>query len=150
MLPLLNYCIVIYFPCLDKLTQIRIQKIQNSCCRFVYGLKKYDHVSSKLNLLGWLKINNAFKYHLSVFVHNILLTNSPPYLRDKFSFRHNIYGNNLRYANKLSLPKYHSTIFRRSFVYNAVTVYNSLADNIKSLPVKNFRKKVKLYLLSLQ
>lgn len=149
-LPLLNYCIVIYFPCLDKLTQNRLQKIQNSCCRFIYRLKKYDHVSSKINQLGWLKLKNIFTHHLAVFVHNILQTNSPPYLRDKFVFRHNIYGNNLRYANKLSLPKYHLTMFRRSFTYNAVTTYNNLADNIKSLPLKNFRKKVKLHLLSLQ
>lgn len=149
-LSILNYCIVLYFPCLDKFTQNRLQKIQNSCCRFVYRIKKYDHVSCKLNQLGWLRLENLYKYHLSVFVHNILVTNSPPYLREKFMFRHNIHTSNLRYTSKLSLPKYHKTIFRRSFSYNAVIIYNNLADNIKSLPVNKFRKMVKLHFLSCQ
>ena len=46
-LPILNYCNIVYYPCLDRITKNRIQVIQNSCCRFVYRLRKYDHISSK-------------------------------------------------------------------------------------------------------
>lgn len=149
-LPILNYGNIVYYSCLDKLTQYRLQKIQNSCCRFVYRLKKFDRVSNKINDLGWLRVDNLYKYHLSVFLKTILQTDSPPYLRGKLVFRHNIHDANLRSINCLSLPRYRSTMFQRSFSYNAVTVFNSITPQLKTLPVNNFRRKVKLYFLSLQ
>ena len=144
-LPILNYCIIMYFPCLDKTTQYRLQKIQNSCCRFVFGLRKYDRVSAKIKELGWLTIENAFKYHLAVFVHRLLYTSSPPYLREKLSFRHNVHQLETRYNYKLSVPRFHSTIFTRSFTYCATKLYNSLNDDLKNIPVNSFRKKVRTF-----
>lgn len=149
-LPILNYCFMVYFSCLDKQTQDRIQKIQNSCCRFIYRLKKYDRVSSKICELGWLKIENLYTLHLTVFMHNLLLTSSPPYLREKFTFRYNEHDVNLRFTKLLSLPKYRTAMFRRSFSYNAVILYNKVNNDLKAFHVDSFRKKLKLYLLTTQ
>lgn len=149
-LPILNYCNILYFPCLDKITQYRLQKIQNTCCRFVCGLKKFDHVSTKINELGWLRLNNQVKYQLSVFVHRLLSTSSPTYLREKLFFRYNMHNVNIRFGNTLCLPQFHSAIFKRSFTYNATVTYNSIPQSFKILPVNSFRKKVRSYFLSLQ
>lgn len=149
-LPILSYCNIIYFPCLDKFTQYRIQKVQNSCCRFVFKLRKYDHVSQKINELGWLKMQSLYKYNLSVFVHNIISSSVPAYLREKFVFARNIHKANLRSKEKLSLPKYRTTMFRRSFSYNSISLYNNLDDSLKFLPVNKFRIKVKQQFLSRQ
>lgn len=149
-LPILHYCNVVYYSCLDKLTQNRLQKIQNSCCRFVYRIRKYHRTSSKINELGWLRVENIYKYNMSVFTHRILCTSSPPYLRKKLIFRNNIHDLNLRHANKLSLPLYRLTLFRRSFSYNSVIIYNDINDVLKCLTVDNFRKKVKIKFFSLQ
>ena len=46
----LNFCSSIYGPCIDVRTSNRIQLLQNSCLRFVLGIRKYDHVSSKLKM----------------------------------------------------------------------------------------------------
>lgn len=148
-LPILNYCIILYYSCLDKATQYRLQKIQNSCCRFIFRLRKYDHISVKFNELGWLKIENLYKYHLSVFMHRLLVTSSPLYLREKFSFRHNLHNANLRVLDTLSMPKYHTAMFQRSFSYNAITLYNNLNRNLKILSVNKFRTKAKQHFLSL-
>lgn len=61
-LPILNYGITLYYPCLDQITKYRLQKIQNCCCRFVFGLRKYDRVSEKINQLRWLKLENIYIY----------------------------------------------------------------------------------------
>ena len=122
-LPILNYCIIMYFRCLDKTTRHTLQKIQNYCCGFVFNLRKYDRISAKIKELGWLTIDNAFKYHLSVFVHRLLYTSSPPYLREKLSFRHNVHQLETRYNYILSLPRLHSTIFMKSFTYYYIIVY---------------------------
>lgn len=144
-LPILHYCNIVYFPCLDNLTKNRLQHIQNTCCRFVFKLRKYDHVFQKINDLGWLRIENLFKYHLTVFVHRLLLTSVPPYLRNKISFRHDIHNINTRFPTKLDIPKYRLSLFRRSFSYNSVMIYNSLPVQYKSFSVNKFRSSVKLY-----
>lgn len=61
-----------YYPCLDADTKNRLQKIQNTCCRFVCGLRKFDHVSSKFHELRWLKLDATWKLHFGVFVANYL------------------------------------------------------------------------------
>src|SRR5699024_6537812 len=52
----------------------RLQKVQNSCCRFVTSTRKYAHVTPKYCELGWLKLAEAVKLHYVVFVHKLLST----------------------------------------------------------------------------
>lgn len=149
-LSILNYGITLYFPCLDNITQHRLQKIQNCCCRFVFGLRKFDRVSSKINELGWLKIGNLYKYHMSVFVYRILSTSSPSYLREKLIFRYNVHCVNIRNSNELTIPRFHLTMFKRSFTYNSAEVYNNINSNLKSLSLNSFRVKIKNMYLTQQ
>lgn len=149
-LPILNYGITLYYPCLDAITQCRLQKIQNCCCRFVFGLRKYDRVSAKIHQVGWLKLDNVYKYHMSVIVKRILSSSSPPYLREKISFRRDLHNVNVRHVDQISLPRFYSAIFSRSFTYNTAKIYNSLDDTLKNLPLNSFRKKVKQTLLASQ
>nr|CAI5834358.1 unnamed protein product [Callosobruchus analis] len=71
---------------------------------------------------------NLYKYSMAVHVHKILSSSSPPYLHDKFIFSHNIHETNLRYVNRLSVPRHKTTLFQHSFLYNAVKIYNELDD----------------------
>nr|CAI5821998.1 unnamed protein product [Callosobruchus analis] len=128
----------------------RLQKIQNCCCRYVFRLRKYDRVSRKLNELGWLKVEYVYKYFTSVLVHRTLLTSNPPYLKRKLSYRRDMHDLNVRYINKLSLPKFHLTAFKKSFTYNAVTIYNNLRDNFKSYSIHKFKVCVKASYLNNQ
>ncbi|XP_031359025.1 uncharacterized protein LOC116182622, partial [Photinus pyralis] len=43
-----NYCDVLYGPCLLAKDRDRIQRVQNSCLRFVFGIRKYDRISHTL------------------------------------------------------------------------------------------------------
>jgi hypothetical protein len=70
-------CLIIYYPCLDQKTKSKLQKIQNCCCRFIFKLCKYDHISTKINELKWLRVENIFQYHLSMFAFKMFLTNQP-------------------------------------------------------------------------
>lgn len=149
-LPILNYGIILYYPCLDRITQNRLQIIQNCCCRFVFGLRKYDRVSTKIKQLGWLKLENIYKYQISVTVKRILSTSSPPYLRENILFRRDLHNINVRHVSQISLPRFHSALFSRSFTYNTAKIFNNLNDSLKNLPLNNFRRKVKHALLELQ
>ena len=58
-----NYGDVIFHPCLTKLDELRIQRVQNACIRFIFGIKKFDHVSHKFGQLNWLSMKERRILH---------------------------------------------------------------------------------------
>lgn len=135
--------------CLDALSKNRIQKVQNTCCRFVCNLRKYDHISSKFGDLGWLKVENAFNYQLLVFVHRLILTSTPCYLKDKLICRNQIHDRNIRSHLMLTMPQHSTVLFQRSFTFNAVRSYNKVNNMLKFHTTYCFKKKLKQELLNM-
>jgi hypothetical protein len=75
----------------------------------IFKLRKYDHISTKINELKRVRVENIFQYHLFVFAFKMFLTNQPTYFRRKFKSRRNLHD-----VKPLSMPKYHTAIFKRS------------------------------------
>lgn len=149
-MPIFYYCDIVYYPCLDKSTKNRLQKVQNTCCRFVHNLRKFDHISDKFKQLNWLNIHNTWLYHLLVFVQRLLITSTPDYLKNKLVPRREIHGRTIRDNNMLTMPQHSSAIFQRSFSYTAVHHYNMLNITIKSYSLVKFKKELKSYLFARQ
>ena len=146
-LSIFNYCDIVYGPCLDAHTSMRIQKVQNSCVRFVFGLQCRDHTTPFIKDIKWLKMLNRRNLHLACFTHKVLVTSCPNYLSSKLLPRTYIHNKNLRYTNQLTTPQHTTALFQRSFSYQAVTTYNSIPEEFKSLSLPSFKSKVKkLYL----
>lgn len=146
-----NYCDFVYGYCIDKVDQYRIQKVQNMCCRLIFGLRKFDHVSQKIIELGWLNMENRRLLHLTSFTLRILNSQeASQILKSKLIFRHSIHSRNVRRPNKLTMPRHRAAIYRRSFTYNAVKVFNALDVDFTSLPPHLFKKKYKEKLLLMQ
>ena len=81
-LSLFNYVNTVFGPCISVRTAGRIQRIQNSCLRFSYGIRKYDHISPAMQLSGWLNMRQRWILHLCCITHKILHTDTPVYLRE--------------------------------------------------------------------
>ena len=145
-----TYCDFIYFFCLDAADKKRIQRVQNSCCRIIFGLRKFDHVTCKIGELNWLRMENRVRHHLGTFIHKQISTSPPNTLTEKFVPRRNIHSVNIRNPNYLTMPLYFSALYLRSFTYNSVSLYNSVPVGLKSLKVSTFKLQYKKYLLSLQ
>lgn len=146
----INYCSFVFWHCLDVIHKSRLQKIQNTCCRFIFGLRKFDSVSHNFNVLNWLNISNRIKLQQMVFSHKIITSSTPQYLKDKFIPRTKLHSINIRQKNALSMPKFKSALFKKSFTYTAITQYNSLPNHFKQLKVNAFKKKVRTDLFSKQ
>ena len=43
----LGYCYTVFWPALLQKVRDSLQKIQNSCLRFCFNLRKFDHISNK-------------------------------------------------------------------------------------------------------
>lgn len=143
-----NFCDVVYGPCLDTFDSYRIQKVQNSCLRFIFGLNRRQHVSRYLPLISWLNMSDRRKLHMGVFVHKLILLKTPPYLYERIRFRTDIHNLNLRFRGHISIPRYRTTTFKRSFSYNVSACYNGFPDVLKSLSLHSFRSGLRSFLLS--
>lgn len=146
-LPILHYCNIVYYPCLDSVSRNRIQRVQNTCVRLIFGLRKYDHVSHKLGELKWLRMVTAVKLHYLVFIHRLLHTSVPSYLRERLSFRCNIHDRLTRHSKLLNLPLHSTALFRRSFSFNAVTLYNKIPPELLPMSSVQFRRNILTSLL---
>nr|CAI5833066.1 unnamed protein product [Callosobruchus analis] len=136
-LPKISYCNIIYFPCLDAVTKYRLQKIQNSCCRYINNLRKYDHVTAAIKSMKWSKIQQPYEYSLIAFMMNVLKSFTPAYLKEKLVTRRVIHDLNTRYNCHLFMPQHRTAMFQRFFTYNAVKSFNMLSPIIRN----NFTKK---------
>ena len=146
-----NYCNIVYYPCLDLIAKNRLQYVQNVCCRFVYKLRKYDHVSQKIKELKWLKISNTVQLHYVVFLMKLLRSSVPIYLKEKLLFRSVIHSRTIRDLDLLTMPQYQTALFQRCFTYMAVKIYNSLPVAIKKCPsIISIRYRYRELLLSQQ
>lgn len=147
-LSLFNYCDFIYGPCLDVIHKSRVQKVQNMCCRFIFHLRKFDHISHKIKEIGWLNMENRRVHHLASFVHILLNLKVDCPLLKKLIPRSNIHDRNIRYTEGLTMPHHSTAMFQRSFTYNAVRTYNNIPDCFKELNLYSFKRNLKAYLFS--
>lgn len=137
-----NYGDVVYNTCLTLFDKIRIQRVQNSCARFIFHVKKYESISSKILQLGWLNMSQRRCLHSCVLYHKIICTKYPKYLYDKIEFRYNIHSLNTRGKTILSPPMHRTSIFERSFKFNIYKLYNAIPQEIKLLGMIPFKNRL--------
>ena len=143
----ISYCDTIYGPALLKFDCVRLQKIQNACFRFSFGIRKYEHISYKITETNTLKLEKLRSLHLLSLVHKVLLSNKPTYLSKKLSRFRDLNAFNTRNKSVLVIPRHSTAMFKRCFTYNACKLYNSLPTNYQDYTLVNFKKKLKYYLL---
>lgn len=147
----LQYCSMVYFPCLSSIDAYRLQRIQNNYCRLILNKRKYDHISSAFETLKWLKLNKLFKLRILTSVKNIVDTTLPFDLFRKLNFRNSMHDLNIRHKKMLTMPNHKTAMFRKSFTYNSVCIFNNLRKDIQTLfflcSSFKFKSSLKNYLL---
>lgn len=143
-----NYGDFIYGFCLDLESRLRIQKVQNACVRFIFNIRKFDHVTPFFKELNWLKMDSRRTLHLCTFVVKIINNPAAPLsIKERLIFRRDIHEVNIRNGGELTMPHHRTAIFRRGFSYNAVKGYNSLPTELLNLGENAFKHKYREYLL---
>jgi len=145
---LFDYADVVYIPYLNKRL---LHRIQNSCLRLSYGIRKYDHISPSFQRSGWLNIYQRFIVHLCCTTYKTLRSNTPIYLRDLLHLNiesHSGLSSDTRHLNLLSCPSHHTRKFQNAFSYSSVKYYNSLPSNIRTkTSLSSFKSKLSQYIL---
>lgn len=149
-LSVFNHGDVVYDKCLDVATATRIQRLQNSCLRFVFGIRRRERVSHALRWLGWLNMSRRRLLHSASLYHRIILSAAPPYLSRKIKYRTDIHNINVRHRHTVCIPRHRTQIFKRSFSYCLADTYNNVPDHIKQRGEHAFKILYKAHLLRQQ
>nr|CAI5837296.1 unnamed protein product [Callosobruchus analis] len=110
-LSIFNYCDVVYGPCLTAATSQKIQRIQNVCLRFIYGIRKKNALSHKWQECQWLNMKQRLTLHSISLYNEIIEFQKPSYFYRKLSFRTNVHNLNLRFSGKLTRPIHRAAMF---------------------------------------
>lgn len=130
-LSLLNYADVVYGPCITRNDDIRLQKIQNLCVRYVMYIPPFSHVTPYLRSLNCLKVQERRLVHYTCFLNSILNSELPAYLYDKMSKRSTAHKLNLRHVDStFIIPKHSTSLFKCSFSYLSTYIYNNLLSKL--------------------
>lgn len=113
-----NHCDIVYGPCLYIFESGRIKKLQNSCVRLIFGIRKYDHISIKFRKTKWLNMVNRRNLHFACLSQKLFNMKTPPYLHEKLTFRTDVHNLNIRFKSILRLPRFLKASFKSSFTYN--------------------------------
>ena len=142
-----NYCDSVYFN-ISEFLKLKIQKVQNSCFRFIFGLRKYDHVSSCLLKLNTLNMNERRLLHGLSLMHRINLKIAPPYLSDRIVCNSDVHNYNTRHRHNIVSERVNTSMRKNSFFPYFSKLYNEVnaIENIRNVSITTFKKHVKAYL----
>ena len=150
LLPLLDYGDVCYLDLTeDRLN--KLERLQNLCIRYVFGLRKYDHITEYRSQLKWVGIRDRRHLHMLTLLFNILHNpHTPTYLSSRFKDL-SAHGLGLRSETLLSflIPKHTTTFYEKSFSVQAAKFWNKLDSDTRNASSLNvFKSRLKNSYLS--
>lgn len=138
--PLFIYGSMIY-PKLDSICARKVDVAFNDCIRFIYGLRRFDHVTPYKCLLLGCSLNSYLKRRALIFFYTLLKTGKPAYLREFFEFT-----TSLRNRNVL-IPRFHNEDMESSYLVQIARLWNVLPSNVQDAGVVSaFRRLLETHL----
>lgn len=80
---LTDYYCVVHNDCTAEVNT-KLQRLINSSIRFIYDLKRDDHITPHRLRLKWLSVKNRRVYFISIQLYNILNDNAPNHVQELF------------------------------------------------------------------
>ena len=147
-LPHLDYCATVLLDATNE-QKIRLQGLQNSCIRYIFGLRRDVHISPYRKRLNWMRTDTRRMYTTSVLLYKTLNFRAPSYLLELFEKRQSN-----RPARKgtgdLKILRVYTEFGSRSLRSQGVHIWNSLPAHVKYLPsLYRFKKALKTHYLNL-
>ena len=148
----LNYCNTVTQGITMALKN-KLQLLQNTCIRYIYNLKKYDHITPHLDKLNTLNIENRTKYHGLSQMHKIIKGLAPPYLMERLTFRDDIHDHNTRHQNFIDIRRLNKAVKDGAFFVKTAKDYNDLLQRKivnKDMTISIFKRHCYKYILQQQ
>lgn len=125
-IPHFTYCRAVY-PLLDAKCTRKVNVAFNDCVRFVYNLKRYDHVSSYANAILECPIQTYIDRRALSLLHKLIVAKTPSYLYEQLNFLHS------SRHESLLIPRMKYKVGQRSFFVVVSRLWNSLPNSVRRL-----------------
>lgn len=96
-----HFCDVLYGRYIDNVDRSRIQRIQNSCLYFIYGIRRGERVLHKLKWDGWVSMCYLRLMHFACFRFRILKCKAHFYRYKRIRFITDVHKTDLKFINGL-------------------------------------------------
>lgn len=146
-MPHLDYATLLFTDITDC-NNLKLQRLQNSCVRFVTGASRFEHITPYYKHLGLLKLEKRRILALAVMVFKIITTETPSYLFEKYKY---ISMRGTRSSKmQLQIPIHRTEKFHRSFLIQSSKIWNELnLFEHCNKSVNSVSRIVEMYLLRL-
>ena len=153
-LSLFNYGDPLFLNISAKLSN-KIQRVQNSCMRFVFGLRKYDHISPAFGKNKTLNMENRRKMHALILMHKITIGEAPEYLSEKIVRHADLHDYNTRGRENIAVQRVNTSLRSNTFFISISKLYNQIMplineNNPERISVGMFKTKCKKYITNQQ
>ena len=146
----LDYCNGLYYN-IPAYQLKRLQKIQNSCARFLFGkhIQKFDRVTPFLEKAHFLPVKERIHFKIALMAFKCLNNINPNYLNDCLTVKGQLnrtlrHENDFFLLNPPPLPRLLRT--ERGISHASPTVWNQLPYDIRSSnDIVTFKRKLKTH-----
>lgn len=139
LIPIISYFEVVY-PRMDSCSEHKLLVAFNSMTRYIYGLRRFDHISAYQTKILGCTLLQYFNARNCIFLHKIIQTRSPSYLYSKLIFCQS------RRTLNIVIPTFNYLNSSRLFFVNSTRVWNSLPTSTRQITnLTKFRKEVFRY-----
>ena len=138
----LDYCNSLYYG-INKQLINKLQSVQNSAARLIFGRRKHDSTSDLLKNLHWLRVEERVSYKLILLVFKCINAKAPSYLSAMIQFS----GSHVH--SDLIVSRSSTHYGDRSFVHAGPKLWNSLPKHLKVIvDINVFKRQLKGYLFN--
>jgi exonuclease III len=126
----------------------KIQKVQNSCIRYSFGLRKYDHVSNTRKTNKILCMQDRRLLHSLTLMFKITNNIAPIYLSNRITYHSALHEYNTRHKHEIVTPFARSRTRTFSFFINVAKTFNELSRSVKvsNTSISTFKSKCRNYI----
>ena len=144
-LPHFDYCNTIWGHSSSEI-QTRMLKLQKKSARYILDAD-YSYPSRGLfKTLKWLPFINRVQFNTAILMYKSVNGQSPMYLKNMFQFCSDQHSHLTRSITSLNLvpPPIKIQLFKHSFTYQGIVIWNSLSLNMKMAPSLSTFKRLYL------
>jgi Reverse transcriptase (RNA-dependent DNA polymerase) len=121
--PKFDYCDIVFMHMSINL-QNKLQKMLNLCIRFIFNLRKYDHISLYQKKLKWLDLADRRLLHLGCLIYKTKQNQKPDYLCDMLKSTNEIHMYNTR--PRMFIPDVSNVAGKKCFNFCGPNFWNSI------------------------
>ena len=137
---------------LSEQLQNKIQKMQNRCIRFTFGLRKYDHISAFTKNKKILNMKSRRLLHSLTLMFKIKNDKAPMYLCKRIKSHSETHSHFTRNRLNINPPFARTKLRSMSYFVYISKKFNELSKNINvnNISINTFKTKCTHYLLDHQ